>query len=193
MIGGFTKIYTFLLFIIYYLLFGGLIINSLLNLSHPGFLEIQEMDLKFTHEFMYQRRKSWKAVSIMLHLQGWIYVKFDAHLNGGVFLKGSQFLVWKSWKVSHVTCARVDQLLILGMVIPPLRGHPYNGYTNPYYWVDDHPILHGNDGSIDPSTYIQDIALWFNKSLDVFFFRRLPISISDCRINSTAMWEAPEL
>ena len=58
MIGGFTKIYIFLLFIIYYLLFGGLIINSLLNLSHPGFLEIQEMDLKFTHEFMYQRRKS---------------------------------------------------------------------------------------------------------------------------------------
>ena len=24
---------------------------------------------------------------------------------------------------------------------PPLIGKPYNGYINPYYWVDDHPIL----------------------------------------------------
>ena len=39
-------------------------------------------------------------------------------------------------------------------------GHPtfnrnpyiYNGYINPYYWVDDHPLLYGNDGSLDPGT-----------------------------------------
>ena len=24
---------------------------------------------------------------------------------------------------------------------------------NPYYWVDDHPLLYGNDGSLDPSTF----------------------------------------
>ena len=35
-----------------------------------------------------------------------------------------------------LTCARVDQLLILRMVIPPLIGNPYNGYINPYYWVE---------------------------------------------------------
>ena len=29
----------------------------------------------------------------------------------------------------------------------------YNGYINPYYWVDDHPLLYGNNGSLDPSTY----------------------------------------
>ena len=29
-------------------------------------------------------------------------------------------------------CARVDQLLILGMVIPPLKGNPSNRYINPY-------------------------------------------------------------
>ena len=40
------------------------------------------------------------------------------------------------------------------MVIPPLIGNPYNGYINPYYWVDDHPLLYGNNGSLDPSTYI---------------------------------------
>ena len=34
----------------------------------------------------------------------------------------------------------------------PGDGHPtfnresYNGYINPYYWVDDHPLLYGNNG-----------------------------------------------
>ena len=51
-------------------------------------------------------------------------------------------------------CARVDQLLILGMGnLQPLIGNPYNGYIKPYYKVDDHPILYGNNGSLDPSTY----------------------------------------
>ena len=31
-----------------------------------------------------------------------------------------------------------SKLLILGVVIPPLVGNPYNGYINPYYKVDDH-------------------------------------------------------
>ncbi len=38
------------------------------------------------------------------------------------------------------------------MVIQPLIGNPYNGYINPYYWVDDHPLLYGNNGSLDPGT-----------------------------------------
>ncbi len=38
-----------------------------------------------------------------------------------------------------------SKVAILGMVIPPLIGNPYNnGYINPYYWVDDHPLLYGN-------------------------------------------------
>lgn len=32
------------------------------------------------------------------------------------------------------------KLLILGMVVPRLVRNPYNGYRNPYYWVDDHPL-----------------------------------------------------
>ena len=43
-----------------------------------------------------------------------------------------------------------SKLLVLGMVIQPLIGNPYNGYINPYYWVDDHPLLCGNNGSLDP-------------------------------------------
>ena len=37
-------------------------------------------------------------------------------------------------------------------------GNPYNGYRNPYYWVDDHPLLYGNNGSLDPGT--QEKTLW---------------------------------
>ena len=46
---------------------------------------------------------------------------------------------------SFVPWSRVP---ILGMVIQPLIGNPYNGYINPYYWVDDHPLLYGNIGSL---------------------------------------------
>ena len=47
-----------------------------------------------------------------------------------------------------------SKVAILGMVIPPSNRNPYNGYINPYYWVDDHPLLYGNNGSLDPGTYI---------------------------------------
>ena len=47
---------------------------------------------------------------------------------------------------THVPWSKVA---ILGMVIQPLIGNPYNGYINPHYWVDDHPLLYGNNGSLD--------------------------------------------
>ena len=39
-----------------------------------------------------------------------------------------------------------DQLVVLGMAIPPLIGNPYNSwvYKPPLNWVDDHPLLYGN-------------------------------------------------
>ena len=30
-----------------------------------------------------------------------------------------------------------SKVAVLGMVIQPLIGNPYNGYINPYYWVDE--------------------------------------------------------
>ena len=40
--------------------------------------------------------------------------------------------------------------------LQPLIGHPYfMGPINPCYWVDDHPLLYGNNGSLDLSTYEQ--------------------------------------
>ena len=37
-----------------------------------------------------------------------------------------------------------SKLPILGMVIPSLIGNPYNGYINPSYWVDEHPLFKGS-------------------------------------------------
>ena len=49
---------------------------------------------------------------------------------------GQKSLYWR-WSSSH----------------PTFNRNPYSGYINPYYWVDDHPQLYGNSGSLDPSTY----------------------------------------
>ena len=45
--------------------------------------------------------------------------------------------------------------LVLGDGKPPTfnDGNPYDGYIKPYYWVDDHALLYGNNGSLDPGTY----------------------------------------
>ncbi len=77
-----------------------------------------------------------------------------------VFFKQCDLFIWKHafhellrWFSNRLmSCVPWSKLLILGMVIPPLIGNPYNGYINPYYWVDDHPLLYGNNGSLDPDT-----------------------------------------
>ena len=53
---------------------------------------------------------------------------------------------------SIYTCAMVKSRYIRDGH-PTFNRNPYNGYINPYYWVDDHPLLYGNNGSLDPGTY----------------------------------------
>ena len=48
-------------------------------------------------------------------------------------------------------CAMVKSRYI-GDGHPTFNRNPYNGYINPYYWVDDHPLLYGSNGSLDPGT-----------------------------------------
>ena len=58
-----------------------------------------------------------------------------ALINGGLYEPGSK-------------------LVVLGMVIPPLIGNPYNGYINPYYGLMTIPYYMEIMGVyIDPSTY----------------------------------------
>ena len=40
----------------------------------------------------------------------------------------------------------------IGYGHPTFNRNPYNEYINPYYWVDDHPLLYGNNGGLDPGT-----------------------------------------
>ena len=50
-------------------------------------------------------------------------------------------------------CAMVKSRYI-GDGHPTFNRNPYNWYIKPYYWVDDHPLLYGNNGSLDPSTCV---------------------------------------
>ena len=43
-------------------------------------------------------------------------------------------------------CAMVKSRYI-GDGHPTFNRNPYNGYINPYYWADDHPILYGTNGT----------------------------------------------
>ena len=60
-----------------------------------------------------------------------------------------------------------SKLLILGMVIPPLIGNPYKGYLNPYYWVDDHSLLYGKNGSWSTLAHITSFLLTFADFLGI--------------------------
>ncbi len=86
-----------------------------------------------------------------------LYFRF-VNLGSGRSLRGNR---WN--RCGHPNCGRIPRkihvchgqgcrvLLEMGD-LPPLTGNPYNGYINPYYWVDDHPLLYGTIGSLDPST-----------------------------------------
>ena len=50
-------------------------------------------------------------------------------------------------------CAMVKSRYI-GDGHPTFHRNPYNWYLKPYYWVDDHPLLYGNNGSLDPSSCV---------------------------------------
>ena len=45
-----------------------------------------------------------------------------------------------------IMCAMVQSRYI-GDGHPTFNRNPYNWYIKPYYWVDDHPLLYGNNGS----------------------------------------------
>ena len=55
----------------------------------------------------------------------------------------------------------VKSRCFLGMVIQPFNRNPYTGYINPYYWVDDHPLLYGNNVSLDPGTHAATLHPFF--------------------------------
>ena len=70
-----------------------------------------------------------------------------------------RFTTWDAWlgrkvgtELEQIICAMVKSRYI-GDGHPTFNRNPYNGCINPYYWVDDHPLLYGNNGSFDPGTF----------------------------------------
>ena len=47
-------------------------------------------------------------------------------------------------------CAMVKSRYIGDGKPPTFNRNPYNGYINPYYWVDDHPLLYGKQWEFRP-------------------------------------------
>ena len=75
---------------------------------------------------------------------------------GGGNLGNPNYSATEIDQVTGFPGTRVDQLLVLGMGdLQPLIGNPY--FMGPYkplllgWWV--YPLLYGNNGSLDPSTY----------------------------------------
>ena len=75
-------------------------------------------------------------------------VRRDEHMED---IKSSHILSYVPW-------SRLSRFFGDGKP-PTFNRNPCNGYINPYYWVDDHPLLYGNTRSLDPGTYIHRIHI----------------------------------
>ena len=65
------------------------------------------------------------------YIYGFIYIK--ANLTHLTWTQSQQVFSQKP----NIIYEPGSKLVVLRMVIPPLIGSPYNGYINPYYWVDE--------------------------------------------------------
>ncbi len=77
-----------------------------------------------------------------------------------------------TWHIRKHKCAMVKSRYI-GDGHPTFNRNPFNGYINPYYWVDDHPLLYGNNGSLDPGTN-GCWCYWFRYSISKKGFDHAP-------------------
>ncbi len=78
-------------------------------------------------------------------------------------------------KILNIICAMVKSRYS-GDGHPTFNSNPYNGYINPYYWVDDHPLLYGNNGRLDPGTYRKKRPEMASRTWKTMFFLDFLIS-----------------
>ena len=75
----------------------------------------------------------------------------------GVFTLTHSLFNFEGGVESHVCHGQKSRFF--GDGHPTLNRNPYNGHINPYYWVDFyHPLLYGNNGSLDPSTNVVNLT-----------------------------------
>ena len=107
-------------------------------------------------------------LSLVIFLNGHVASRLSRHVDAvgdpRVHKIGTRFpsvdqLIRAAWPptLPWMICAMVKSRYI-GDGHPTFNRNPYNGYINPYYWVDDPPLLYGNNGSLDPGTYGRLVA-----------------------------------
>ena len=111
-----------------------------------------------------------------------------AYFGKGIFRWWVEPPTWKNMckvKLDHFVQVVVKIKSICAMVKsryirdghPTFNRNPYNGCITPYYWVDDHPLLYGNNGSLDPGTYK---TFWNHQvGLSSWLVSRLMVTDSD--------------
>ena len=65
----------------------------------------------------------------------WVFPPLEVNNHGGFVRVRHRFLTVVA-VVVPLPNEPGSKLVVLGMAIPPLIGNPYNGYINPYYWVE---------------------------------------------------------
>ncbi len=124
--------------------------------------------------YRFKSRRKWiYNYSIYLwHISIPISIKWSLVCMSFLHIQPSILHIEYLWHVSSLDQASLfdstfyqlqDGYMCQGRSTPIGDGHPtfnrkplYDGYINHYYWVDDHPLLYGNNGSLNLSTH-QDI------------------------------------
>ena len=88
--------------------------------------------------------------AVVTHINGVMGPLLIAHLEGII-----QKVTYKRVNRGPIWARVEKNSWALGDGKPPTFNdeNSYNWYINPYYWVDDHPLLYGNVGSLDPGTF----------------------------------------
>ena len=138
--------------------------------------------LKFSHwPSKYQSTKrsvSEKSISTMKASQSHVFFSavWSRFKNNYTNLRHFREVPRRQIKICSPT-QRVSNFVLPSLTImcamvghPTFNRNPYSGYINPYYWVDDHPLLYiyGNNGSLGLGTcvcFCPDIGGDLNKNL----------------------------
>ena len=107
--------------------------------------------------FFFERRHIWifvpmvgiKIRQIFRWRQTFLEIDSCAFRTSFLFVTLDLLPIWLLGGTYSFICAMVKSRYI-GDAHPTFNRNPYNGYyINPHYWVDDHPLLYGNNGSLD--------------------------------------------
>ena len=116
--------------------------------------------LTFEKILRFWRWKSLKLFPTSLALR-LLYAIWITSVNIILILSWSNSQEVKSDDIHDALICAMVKSRYIGDGHPTFNRNPYNGYINPYYWVDDHPLLYGNNGSLNTGTFMFNcIRLW---------------------------------